>query len=277
MNNNRQAEQKKVLIVGGAGYLGSNLAVELLVRNYGVVILDDFSNSSKNVVKTIEKISGRRPEVCVNDIKNKSDLKCILKWNRVDIVFYALGVNQRSKMVGVSDHDVFGMNTLLGVMKESNIFNIIFPSFKKIGKTREANQVNDFFYQSEFFLKILNKDPRWKLLVTRTPEVFGAHVSGMLGKDPRFHDTTFFRELLKKKPLSLAYQSYCKKILDNQLMPINEWALFQIKAIENVASKSQKTVAFWNNENVNTNNKKYLVDVIKSEIKWIEKNPLGYI
>jgi UDP-glucose 4-epimerase len=68
---------------GDAGYIGSRTVVELLDGNYDVVVIDDFSNSSPEVLKRIEKITGKKPELYKGDVSDKTLLQTIFKENSI--------------------------------------------------------------------------------------------------------------------------------------------------------------------------------------------------
>lgn len=87
-----------VLLAGGAGYIGSHTAVELLNAGYQVVIVDDYSNSSPEAVHRIEKITGKRVISYEADVKNKEKMHYIFSENHIDCVIHFAGL----KAVGES-------------------------------------------------------------------------------------------------------------------------------------------------------------------------------
>lgn len=88
----------KVLVTGGTGYIGSHTAVELLKNNEEVVIVDNLSNSSKEVLDSIEKITGKRCKFYEADIRDKDAIAKIFNENDIDAVIHFAGL----KAVGES-------------------------------------------------------------------------------------------------------------------------------------------------------------------------------
>ena len=88
----------KILVTGGTGYIGSHTVVELLKSNEEVIIIDNLSNSSKEVLDNIEKITGQRCKFYEADIRNKEAIKAIFDENKIDAVIHFAGL----KAVGES-------------------------------------------------------------------------------------------------------------------------------------------------------------------------------
>ena len=80
---------KKVLVTGGAGYIGSHTVVELISSGYQPIIFDDFSNSSPKVIDRIEAITNVRPEVIEGDIRDESSLRKLFKSHSVGSVIHS--------------------------------------------------------------------------------------------------------------------------------------------------------------------------------------------
>ena len=87
-----------ILLAGGAGYIGSHTAVELIRAGYDVVIADNFDNSSPEVLRRIEQITGVRPKMYRTDVKNPDTLKTVFTENSIDVVIHFAGL----KAVGES-------------------------------------------------------------------------------------------------------------------------------------------------------------------------------
>mgnify|MGYP002466186463 FL=1 len=90
--------EMNVLLAGGAGYIGSHTAVELLNAGHAVVIVDDYSNSSPEAVHRIEKITGKSVISYEVDVKNKEKMRHIFSENHIDCVIHFAGL----KAVGES-------------------------------------------------------------------------------------------------------------------------------------------------------------------------------
>ena len=81
-----------ILVTGGLGYLGSHAVVELIQQNYGVVILDNLSNSHKKNLKRIEKITSKKIKFYKEDIRHKSSLRKIFKDNNIKGIMHFAGL-----------------------------------------------------------------------------------------------------------------------------------------------------------------------------------------
>lgn len=92
------SQPKKILVTGGAGFIGSHTVVELLLKGYRVVIADDFSNSRKEVITSIQKITGLKPELCEVDLCNKALTDAMFNEFRPDAVIHFAA----KKLVGES-------------------------------------------------------------------------------------------------------------------------------------------------------------------------------
>ena len=82
---------KRILLTGGAGYIGSHTAVELLNAGYQVIIADDFSNCRHDVIDRIEKITGKRPICYEIDVADYASLNVVLQRDKIDAVIHFAG------------------------------------------------------------------------------------------------------------------------------------------------------------------------------------------
>ena len=122
----------KVLVTGGAGYIGSHTVLELFKKFHSVCVLDNFSNSSPESLNRAQKLAGQSCEVINIDIRDTKDLKKVFRDFLPDAVIHFAGL----KSVGASvqepveyyDCNVNGSISLLKAMDEVNCNNIIFSS-----------------------------------------------------------------------------------------------------------------------------------------------------
>ena len=122
----------KVLLTGGAGYIGSHTAVEMIEAGYEVVIADNFDNSSPKVIDRIETITGVRPVLYELDVADRSAVDAMFQRERFDAVVHFAGL----KAVGESctipvryyRNNIDTTLTLLEVMKKRGVHNIVFSS-----------------------------------------------------------------------------------------------------------------------------------------------------
>lgn len=138
---------EKILITGGAGYIGSHTAVELLAAGYDIVIADDFSNSDRSAVTGIESIAGCRVPVEEADVCDRKALRRVFENNRFDAVIHFAAY----KAVGESvadplkyyDNNLRSLINLLLQMKESGCPNIIFSSSATVYGQADALPVTE--------------------------------------------------------------------------------------------------------------------------------------
>ena len=121
-----------ILLAGGAGYIGSHTAVELLKSNHNVIIVDNYSNSCEEVIKRIEMITGKSVVSYEADVKDKNAMRNIFQENKIDVVIHFAGLKAVGESVRIPI-DYYRNNidttlTLLECMAEANVHNIVFSS-----------------------------------------------------------------------------------------------------------------------------------------------------
>lgn len=190
-----------VLVTGGLGFIGSHTCVELLNANYDVVIVDNLSNSSIEVLEKIEEITYKKPKFYEYDVCDKAKIEEIFKENKIDAVIHFAGY----KAVGesVSEPLKYYRNnldstlTLLEVMKEANCHNFVFSSSATVYGTPKELPIKEDFPLSttnpygttklmiERILQDVSKaDKDLSIIVLRYFNPIGAHKTGLLGEKP---------------------------------------------------------------------------------------------
>lgn len=192
----------KILLTGGAGYIGSHTTVELIKLGYDVVIADNFSNSQPEVISRIEKITGKRPTLYKIDVCDRKALDKLFKKERPDAVIHFAGY----KAVGEScakplmyyENNLDSTFALLETMKKYGTSNIIFSSSatvyglpESVPLTEESpvgaclNPYGFTKYFNEIILKDAAKaDENLSVVLLRYFNPVGAHESGLIGEDP---------------------------------------------------------------------------------------------
>lgn len=192
----------KVLLTGGAGYIGSHTCVELLEQGFDAVIADDFSNSKPEAVKRIEEITGKSVALYPIDICDKEALRKLFEEQKIDAVIHFAGF----KAVGEScqkplmyyRNNLDATLTLLEVMKEFNVNKIVFSSSATVyGESNPIPYVetmpitgctNPYGWTKLMIEQILkdtaNADPDLSAVLLRYFNPIGAHPSGRIGEDP---------------------------------------------------------------------------------------------
>ncbi len=191
-----------ILVTGGTGYIGSHTVVELIKNNYDVVIIDNLSNSSKDVVNKIEKITGSKCKFYEADIRDENALDKIFKENKIDAVIHFAGY----KAVGESvkkpldyyDNNVVGTIKLLETMKKYNCKKMVFsssatvygnPKVHKFDETIERGKaVNPYgatkIVIEEMLENLYVSDDTFEISILRYFNPVGAHESGIIGENP---------------------------------------------------------------------------------------------
>lgn len=191
----------KILVTGGTGFIGSHTCVELLDAGYDVVIVDNLSNSKKEVVSYIEKITGKKVAFYENDVCDKKALIKIFKENKIDAIIHFAGY----KAVGESVLKPLmyyrnNLDSTLSLLEVADLFNvkkIAFSSSATVyGKPKSLPIKEDFPLSTtnpygttklmiERILKDLYKaDNNWSIAILRYFNPIGAHKSGLLGENP---------------------------------------------------------------------------------------------
>ena len=193
----------KILVTGGAGYIGSHTCVELLENDYEVVILDNLYNSSEKAVNRIEKITNKKLTFYKTDLLSKEEMNAIFEKEKIDAVIHFAGL----KAVGESvrkpleyyQNNITGTLNLIDVMKKQNVKNIIFSSSAtvygnpaSIPITEECPKgvcTNPYGWTKWMLEQILSdvytSDPEWNVMLLRYFNPIGAHESGLIGEDPK--------------------------------------------------------------------------------------------
>ena len=190
-----------ILLTGGAGYIGSHTAVELLNLNKEVIIVDNFSNSKMLSVENVEKITGKNIKVYNLDIRDKEGLNKVFKENNVEAVIHFAGLKavgeSTEKPLEYYDNNVNGTICLLETMKKNNVKKIIFSSSATVYGIPEKLPITEDMKVSafntygrtkemiEYILKDLyESDKTWSVVLLRYFNPIGAHESGLIGEDP---------------------------------------------------------------------------------------------
>ncbi len=192
----------KILVTGGAGYIGSHTVVELQNAGYEAVVLDNLSNSSEKVLGRVEKLTGKAVPFYKADILDRAALEKIFDEEKPDAVIHFAGL----KAVGESvqkpweyyENNISGTLTLVDVMRKHGVKNIIFsssatvygdPAFVPITEECPKGQcTNPYGWTKSMLEQILSDiqkaDSEWNVILLRYFNPIGAHKSGTIGENP---------------------------------------------------------------------------------------------
>jgi UDP-glucose 4-epimerase len=189
----------KVLVTGGAGYIGSHTVVELLGAGFDVTIVDNLSNSKASVIDRIEAIAGRRPGFVQGDIRDREALLAALPGCGAVIHFAGLKAVGESvaKPIEYYDNNVAGSVTLFEAMRDTGVQTLVFSSSATVYgdpvsvpiKEDSPLSVTNPYGRSKLMIEdmlrdIAKADGEWRIALLRYFNPVGAHASGTLGEDP---------------------------------------------------------------------------------------------
>ena len=140
---------QKILITGGAGYIGSHTLVELLQAGYELVVIDNLSNSKQEALRRVERISGKRITFCQVDVRDRQGLQGIFREHAIDAVIHFAGLKavgeSVEKPIEYYDNNVSGSLVLLEVMAAVGVKSIVFSSSATVyGDPRSVPISEDF-------------------------------------------------------------------------------------------------------------------------------------
>jgi UDP-glucose 4-epimerase len=191
----------KVLITGGAGYIGSHTCLNLLREGYDVAVVDNLCNASEESLKRVQQITGRSLLFYKLDLLDKSGLTSIFRSQEIDAVVHLAGL----KAVGEStemplcyyQNNITGTLILLEVMKDFGVKTIVFSSSATVyGNPQKVPITEDFplyptnpYGRTKLMIEEILRDVRasdsgWQIVLLRYFNPVGAHESGQIGEDP---------------------------------------------------------------------------------------------
>lgn len=252
---------KKILVTGGAGYIGSHTCVELIKAGFEPIVIDNLNNSKALVMDKIEAICGVKPTLYVNDVRDREALERIFDEHKIEAVIHFAG----HKAVGESNqipleyykNNIDSTLVLCDVCNKKNVKKIVFSSSATVYgtstvmplvETMQTGAINPYGRTKLFIEHILtdlwNADNEWSVALLRYFNPIGAHESGLMGEDP--------------------------KGIPNNLMPyISQVAVGRLEKL-NVFGDDYKTI-----DGTGVRDYIHVVDLAKGHVKaieWVLKN-----
>ena len=191
----------RVLVTGGAGYIGSHTCVQLINSGYDVVVVDNLCNSKIQVLDRIEKITGKKVKFYCEDVRNHEALDKIFSCENIEAVIHFAAY----KAVGESvfkpleyyNNNLISTITLLEVMQMHGVNNFVFSSSATVYGEPETGPIREDFPTSaanpygrtKLMIESILKDlsiarPDMNIVILRYFNPIGAHKSGLIGEDP---------------------------------------------------------------------------------------------
>lgn len=193
----------KILVTGGAGYIGSHTCVELLEAGYDVVVVDNLYNASEKSVDRVKEITGKDLAFYQADILDEEALDKIFEQEKIDAVIHFAGLKAVGESVAKPleyyKNNITGTLILCDVMRKHNVKNIIFsssatvygdPAFIPITEEcPKGTPTNPYGWTKSMIEQILTDfhtaDKEWNVILLRYFNPIGAHKSGKIGEDPK--------------------------------------------------------------------------------------------
>jgi len=193
----------KILVTGGAGYIGSHTCLELLDAGHEVIAFDNLSNSSEEALRRVEKLANKSLIFIKGDIRHEQDLDQVFCNHQIDAVIHfaglkAVGESQQIPLV-YFDNNIAGSAQLLKSMEKAGVFTLVFSSSATVYDEANSSPLNEdmptgmpsnnYGYTKliveQMLQKITQADARWSVALLRYFNPVGAHKSGQIGEDPQ--------------------------------------------------------------------------------------------
>ena len=191
-----------ILVTGGCGYIGSHTVLELLNKNYEVVVVDNFSNSSFESIRRVQKITGKEVVFYEADIRDAEAMEKIFSAHSFDAVIHFAAfkaVGESCKMpLKYYENNISGTVSLLQIMEKHGVKKIIFSSSATVYGDPDCVPITEAAPRKEctnpygttksmleqILTDIQKADPEWNVVLLRYFNPIGAHESGRIGENP---------------------------------------------------------------------------------------------
>lgn len=194
--------RKRILLTGGAGYIGTHTCVELLQAGYDIVAVDNLCNSREEALNRVRQITGSDFTFVNLDIRNRIALRDVFRAHEIDAVIHLAGIKavgeSVEKPLAYYDNNVGGSLALFEAMAETGVKTLVFSSSATVygdpasvpvredSPLSAANPYGRTKVIAEDILRDLAvSDPGWRIALLRYFNPVGAHPSGQIGEDPR--------------------------------------------------------------------------------------------
>ena len=193
----------RVLVTGGAGYIGSHTCVELMESGHDVVVIDNLCNSNPRSLERVEALTGRKVSFYEGDVRDEALLRRIFAEQAIDSVIHFAGLKAVGESVAQPwryyDNNLNSTLVLTKVMADVGVKRIIFSSSATVYSgdnemplretSRTGSCTNPYGWTKYMTEQILSgmahADPEWSIVLLRYFNPIGAHESGLIGEDPR--------------------------------------------------------------------------------------------
>ena len=192
----------RVLVTGGAGYIGSHTCIELMAAGHQVVVVDNLCNSKRESLTRVERIAGQALQAFVQaDVRDRAAMRAVFAAHDIDAVIHFAGLKAVGESVAKPleyyDNNVSGTVALCEVMAEAGVKTLAFSSsatvygdpatvpIREDFPTGPTNPYGRSKWMVEYLLQdLVVADPSWRIALLRYFNPVGAHESGLIGEDP---------------------------------------------------------------------------------------------
>ena len=275
----------KILVTGGAGFIGSHTCVELLNAGYEIVIVDNLYNSSEKSLDRVRELTGKDFAFYPYDIRDKENMRKVFEDHKIDACIHFAGL----KAVGESvrkpleyyDNNIGGTLALCEVMREYNCKKIVFSSSatvygsSNISPLKEdmktggtTNPYGTTKYMIEIILEDFHKgDNDWAVTLLRYFNPIGAHKSGRIGENPNGIPNNLMPYITQVAIGKLPYLNVFGDDYNTHdgtgvrdYIHVVDLALGHVKAVEKILKDEPKVNVY----NLGTGNGYSVLDIVKA-------------
>lgn len=192
---------KKILVTGGAGYIGSHTCIELISAGFEPIVVDNLCNSKQESLRRIEKITGEKIRFYREDVRDRDGLQAIFRAHQFSAVIHFAGLKAVGESVQMPvayyDVNVNGSLVLLRAMAEAGVKQLVFSSSATVYGDPATVPIRENFPLSatnpygrsklmaeDILRDVFKSDPQWRMALLRYFNPVGAHASGLIGEDP---------------------------------------------------------------------------------------------
>jgi len=193
----------KILVTGGAGYIGSHTCVELLQAGHDVIVFDNLSNSSEESLNRVQDITQKSLTFVQGDIRNADELDRVFQEHSIDAVIHFAGLKSvgesQEKPLIYFDNNIAGSIQLVNSMEKAGVYTLVFSSSATVYDEANISPLNEdmptgipsnnYGYTKLIVEQLLQKlsasTPEWSIALLRYFNPVGAHKSGRIGEDPQ--------------------------------------------------------------------------------------------
>lgn len=254
----------KILVTGGAGFIGSHTAIELINSGYEPVIIDNLSNSSPEPIKRIKKISGFEPKFYKFDLCDKEKLDDFFKKNKIDVIIHFAALKAVGESVAKPllyyRNNLLSLMNILELMDKHALSDIVFssscavygePEKKPVAESAPIQKSSSPYGNTkkigEEILRDAGRAGNYRIIALRYFNVVGAHVSGKIGELPIGVPANLFPFITqtaigKRKELSIFGKDYPTRdgTAVRDYIHVMDLAKAHVKAAKRLAGKESK-------------------------------------